>query len=125
MKRQHLAAAAILLTACATAHASELSYSHIEAGFAQGTLDVPAVEQASAHDLHPLGVYAQGSIELGGSLYLLGGALRGSDDLKFAVNGLDPMTTDVDVTQYHFGLGYHYDLTNAVDLLMEFSYLRS
>ena len=76
MKKHFAATLALLMTPLAAA-ADEQSYYNLEAGVALGDLVLPALEGEPGHDVSPLGVHAQGPVEVGDSLYLVGDVQRG------------------------------------------------
>ena len=129
MKKQ-LVLALALAGAPIAASAAELSYSFIEAGYAQLNQELPHVDLgggavAQIGDIEASGVQVSGSIEMGASFYLFGGYKSGSDDVVVTSNipGFRPVSVDIDLTQFNAGLGYHHGLSERADLITEISYI--
>jgi hypothetical protein len=127
MKKQLVLALALAVAPIA-ASAGELSYSYIEAGYAQLNQELPDVDLgggmvAEIDDIEASGFQVSGSVEVGPSFYLFGGYKAGNDDVTVNVPGFGSGSADIDLTQFNAGVGYHYSLSERSDLITELSYI--
>lgn len=108
------------------ATASELGYRYIEGGYAQLNQEA-AIDGggslAQIDDIEAGGLYIAGSTELVASLHLFGGYKSGSDEVSVTIPGFGSVSSDIDLNQFHVGLGYHHPLSDRADLVTEVSYL--
>jgi hypothetical protein len=112
--KKTLALALALATAPFAASGAELSYTFVEGGWNRLSVD-----DNSAGDPDLDGGYVRGSFDLGAGFNVIGSASRVSED--YTILGL---RTDVDLTQYELGLGYHQGVSDQVDFIAELAYNR-
>lgn len=127
MKKQLALALALAIVPFA-ASSAELSYSFIEAGYAQLNQELPDVDLggglvAQIDDIEASGFQISGSVAIGPSFYLFGGYKAGNDDVNVTVPGFGSGSADIDLTQFNAGVGYHYGLSDRADLITELSYI--
>ncbi|GHA81696.1 outer membrane beta-barrel protein [Cognatilysobacter bugurensis] len=113
MKKQIALVLALALPFAASS--AELSYTYVEGGY-----NKVHVDDEDLIDQEADGVFVRGSVALGGSVYLLGGASRASQDFRIAPE----VRVDIDVNTTELGLGYHQSMSERVDFLAELAYLR-
>lgn len=127
MKKQLVLALALAVAPIASS-ASELSYSYIEAGYAQLNQELPDVDLgggmvAQIDDVEAGGFQVSGSVEVGPSFYLFGGYKAGNDDVTVNIPGIGSGGADIDLAQFNAGVGYHHSLSDRADLITELSYI--
>lgn len=98
-----------LLSIATTAMATEPSYTYLQVGYQKAELDdvIPGV------DIDGDGYGIGGSFELGDSFHVFG---------AYATTDFD---YDLDLEQMHVGVGYHWSMTDSVDLVAEASFVRA
>lgn len=112
--KKTLALALALATAPFAASAGELSYTFVEGGWTR-----LAIDDTASGDPNANGGYVRGSYDLGAGFNVIGSASRASTDYRILT-----LNTDIDLTQYELGLGYHKGLSDQVDFIAELGYDR-
>lgn len=109
MKNQ-IALAIALAVAPFAASAGELAYNYIEGGFARSNIDVDGVGDADFD-----GAQLRGSVGINDSFYVFAG---------YGSTTNDDAGVDVDFNEGQVGVGYHFGLSDRVDLLAELGAIR-
>lgn len=109
MKKQ-IALAIALAVAPFAASAGELNYSYVEGGFARTNIDVDGVGDADFD-----GAQLRGSAGINDSFYVFAG---------YGSTNNDDAGVDVDFNEGQIGLGYHFGLSDRVDLIAELGAIR-
>ena len=108
--KKHLALALALAMAPIAASAGELSYSYVEAGYANLELDT---EDTLGEKVDGDGFQLRGSAALGPSFYLFGG---------YGTVTNDDFGVDIDLTETQAGFGWHHGLSERADFIAELGY---
>lgn len=113
--KKPFALALALAVAPFAASADPLSYTYVEGGY-----NKLHVDDEDLIDREADGAFVRGSFALNGSVYLLGGASRASQDFR-----VDPtLRIDLDVTVLEAGIGYHQSMSERIDFIAELAYVR-
>lgn len=111
--KKHLALAlALALAAPVAASANELSYTYVEGGYAQVTLDG---EDLGAGDIDFDGFQLRGSAAMTDNVYAFGG---------YGSVTNDDFGADIDVNEVQLGAGFRHGLSERADFIAELGYVR-
>lgn len=108
MKKQILAAALLAVASFGASAADPLSYTYVQAGYNRVNVDV-----TENVDMDFDGFAAQGSFEFAENFHVFGGYASSSND-DFI---------DMDLNEYSVGVGFHHEIADSADALVEVSYI--
>ena len=126
-----LAFSALAAAASFGVHASDFSYSYVEAGYTQARLEGAKI---SGQDIKPQGGYLAGSVALGNQFNVFGSYGQGSDDERvvstyygtgYSLGVHDPdheqvvVDLDYDFRRAELGVGHHAPISATADWVTE------